>query len=247
MRFGRGGGQVDVAQMQAFEAGSGARDEGHRPYQRADVAAGDPWRRGPLAGGGGPVLDLPGPVGAQGEDVAAGHQAVQVLGALDLRLLPGHADRRVDRPQPLHGGLDFGTAQIGLGVEELPCEIRQFDLVVVDQVQVPDPGGGQGERHTRTRAADAEYDHGPGFDPLLRGPRRRARREIDPAIERLAARVAFAFARGEGRGVLSGRVLKESVRIEGIEHARHEVTRLAGGGDHLLGRPLAVEQPEDLP
>ena len=105
----------------------------------------------------------------------------------------------VERVDELAGALDFRTAHVGLGVDDLPLEVRGLDHVRVDQVEGPDARGRQVGDHRRSQSAGAHDQDLGVLDPLLAGPADHVDRKV-PGVAVLAARVAVAHRAGLGVG-----------------------------------------------
>jgi hypothetical protein len=64
---------------------------------------------------------------------------------------------RIDVEDPFSHHLDFRTANRRMSRNELPVDIREANLVVVDKDKMPNPATGKAFCHERADTADAEY------------------------------------------------------------------------------------------
>ena len=68
-------------------------------------------------------------------------------------------DVRVDRGDRLLGGVDLGDADPVRRMDHLALQVREIDLVVVDDADRADPGGGQVERGGRTEPPGPQQEY----------------------------------------------------------------------------------------
>jgi hypothetical protein len=126
-----------------------------------------------------------------------------------------HADLRVDGGDALAGGLDLGASDRG-GVEQhLPLQVREIDVVGVDQGQVSDAGGGEELRDRIAQPADAHHERVRRAEALLgvhaelleedvaavaqeltvvHGGHRRQKRPVEPGVLRCLERCRVVMA-----------------------------------------------------
>ncbi len=65
----------------------------------------------------------------------------------------------IDRAQALERRIDLAHADTVGVMNDLPLQIGQVDRVEIRQMQLPDTGGGQIQRHRRTETAKADNQH----------------------------------------------------------------------------------------
>ena len=122
----------------------GPRAEGARVHQR-DAAG----HRGVVDG------ELGGDrVGAVEDDVEVVEQRGQV--GVEAGLERAHAQRRVDRAQPVGRGVDLRTVEVRFAVERLSVQVRDLDAVGIDQAERPHAGFRQDPRGRGAEAADTD-------------------------------------------------------------------------------------------
>ena len=66
---------------------------------------------------------------------------------------------RVERVDRLLGGVDLRDADPLAGVDHLALQVREVDVVVVDDPERADAGGGEVQRGRRAEPAGAEQQH----------------------------------------------------------------------------------------
>ena len=147
------------------------------------------------------------------------------------------------------GELDLAAAHVGLGVEDLPVQVRELDPIEVDDPQVADAHRGEVERRVRADAAEAEQADAGILEALLElvlaRPERRVRLE-EAEVPRPAL---------DGIGVVEPvlrRVLEQAAAVELGDRLEHVVARQAAavGGElagDLVDRPRPVEEVEQAP
>ncbi len=86
-------------------------------------------------------------------------EELEGVGGLEPNVV--HLDRYlgVDRCHPVGGGLRLAAAQIGRGVDGLPCEIARLDQVVVEDAEGSDSRCGQRRDDGAAEPARADHEH----------------------------------------------------------------------------------------
>ncbi len=90
-----------------------------------------------------------------------------MLRRVDARLVLDDLDVGVERVDRLLGGVDLGHADPLRGVDHLALQVRQVDLVVVDDPERAHAGRRQVQRRRRAEPAGAEQQHLGVEQPLL--------------------------------------------------------------------------------
>ena len=186
----------------------------------------------------GPDPQLRRPVGPEQEHVAVLGQPAHVRRPAGFRSLPGDLDIAVQLAQPGDRGLGLRPADVAFGVEDLPAEVRQFDLVGIDAVQAPHSARGQRERGDAAGAAHAEDRHPRIAQQGLRFPGTRPRGEVEPPVVPDCPVEPPAVALGETGRQGSGRIL----HIPG----GHELLCGCAQGPGRLGRVARLAVVHDL-
>jgi hypothetical protein len=65
----------------------------------------------------------------------------------------------VECGETVPGRFDLGPREIGGAVHDLPLQVRQLDMIVVDQDQSADAGRGQVHRDRRAEPAEPDHEH----------------------------------------------------------------------------------------
>ena len=94
---------------------------------------------------------------------------------------------RIERVDRLLGGFDLRNADPFAGVDHLALEVGEIDVVVVDDPDRADAGGGEVQRRRRPEPTGAEQQH-PGVEQLLLALDPRPRRAAGGASSARAAR-----------------------------------------------------------
>ena len=103
--------------------------------------------------------------------------------------------------EPVAGRVQFGPADVGGAVQDLPLQIAEIDDVEIDEAEPADAGCGEVEAQRRAEAAGADEQHAGRFEPLLAV-------DADLRHDQVPA-VAGDFA-GEENEVASARAARES-------------------------------------
>ena len=82
-------------------------------------------------------------------------------------------------------------------MDDLALQVRQRDMVVVDDAQRPDAGRREVLQHGRAESAGSDHEHARAFQLLLAGAADLGQHDV--------TRVALEFDLGEGRGGIHGR------------------------------------------
>ena len=97
-------------------------------------------------------------VGAVGDDVVARYQ-VDRIGRGQPQTVRFDVDLRIEFFHGIGGSFDLRPADVGRCENDLPLQIRQRHLVVVDDAKRADAGGCQIEQHRRAESAGADDQH----------------------------------------------------------------------------------------
>jgi dUTP pyrophosphatase len=181
-------------------------------------------------------------VAAIGNDGVAGEQGFGVA-AIEAHGDRCDGDMRVERGQVLGGGGDLGTAGIGGLEQDLSLQVAERDMIIIDDGDAADSGGGEVQQARRTQPAGADDGDAGSLYLRLAAAADFAQHEVaSVAVEFIVGKIGHAdrpaflscalHARAiVGIAALEWRRIKRRRITQGRDMTRVEFRRLAGNDD----------------